>query len=555
MSTVSISKGRGYLNHNDRTINRISDRSWNPELSHQNIVYKNEPIQKIYDDWFGEALAEYNQHQIDVKHPERQIKNYYEHISRSKQEKPFYEYVVAFGNINDKSSEKYPVLQQCLDEYNRGFQERNPNFVVFQQITHRDEKGIDHTHIDFVPVSTNNTRGLDVKNSFRGALREMGWSGKTAFLDWRQSEEKVMANILERHGLEFERGSGRDEHLNVRQYQAEAREVERLAQEKLKTMSTPDIPEPEIKINPITKKETVKFQKADFDKINEKISYLQTQNALLEAQKSDLSAKLEKNEHKLANMRKKPYTHENERLKANLEKSRAQNKELIAENTFLWKDNNDFHRKIVDLQDELKVKTEQVKKLEPNQRTLNLALKKNTSLQNDYNDLKIEYWKIKDQIGPVETIKKENSELKTQIKSLKEKNKDLKSAVYKFIDLSRWIAKLISPINSTLTVLLNKFANMNDIEFSDTYMVTQYQLDTSTDGIPKDLAREYTSPVYVELTEDGDILVRDLHDDTPLRFCNSLEDVKNTFVRSKIENRIEEPEKVKVKEKNWEPEL
>ena len=138
----------------------------------------------------------------------------------------------------------------------------------------------------------------------------------------------------------------------------------------------------------------------------------------------------------------------------------------------------------------------------------------------------------------------------------KEKNKDLKSSVYKFIDLSRWIAKLISPINSTITVLLNKFANMNDIEFSDTYMVTQYQLDTSTDGIPKDLAMEYIYPVYAELTEDGYILVRDLHDDTPLRFCDSFEDVKNTFVRSKkIENRIKEPEKIKNKEKDWDLEL
>lgn len=219
MPTVSIAKGRGYLNHNDRTIKQVNSRSWKPELSNQNIVYVNEPIQNVYHELFDSALDKYNAKIKQSKNPQRVIKDYYEHISRSKQEKPFYEIIVAFGNINDKNTEIYPVLQQCLDEYNRDFQSRNPNFYVFQQITHRDEVGIDHTHMDIVPVCSGNTRGLETKNSFSGALKQMGFTGKNAFLDWRRSEEKVMAEILERHGLEFERGDGRQEHLNVRQYQ------------------------------------------------------------------------------------------------------------------------------------------------------------------------------------------------------------------------------------------------------------------------------------------------------------------------------------------------
>lgn len=219
MPTASINKGRGYLNHNDRTIKQVNSRSWKPELSNQNIVYVNEPIQNVYHELFDSALDKYNAKIKQSKNPQRVIKDYYEHISRSKQEKPFYEIIVAFGNINDKNTEIYPVLQQCLDEYNRDFQSRNPNFYVFQQITHRDEIGIDHTHMDIVPVCSGNTRGLETKNSFTGALKQMGFTGKNAFIDWRRSEEKVMSEILERHGLEFERGDGRQEHLNVRQYQ------------------------------------------------------------------------------------------------------------------------------------------------------------------------------------------------------------------------------------------------------------------------------------------------------------------------------------------------
>ena len=378
MPTVSIAKGRGYLNHNDRSIDRVSEKSWDPELSRKNVICRNIPIQEAYNQIFGKALSEYNQRQIDVNHPERQIKNYYDHISRSKQEKPFYEFVVAFGNMNDKDTEIYPVLQRCLDEYITNFDERNPNFKVFQKIVHLDEKGIDHAHLDFIPVSTHNKRGLSVKNSFRGALKEMGYTGKTAFLDWRQSEEKYMAEILERHGLEFERGSGRDEHLNVRQYQAEAREINRLAQQKLKNMELPSIPEPEIKLNPITKTESVKFSKAEFDKIKQVIDYQQTQITSLEAQKSDLSAKLKNVELKLDTARKKPYMRENETLMQNLEnesnfsekltkkygKLSNQYFELIESYKKLEKENNSLHKENNDLKKENSSQFGQIKELE-----------------------------------------------------------------------------------------------------------------------------------------------------------------------------------------------
>lgn len=383
MPTVSIAKGRGYLNHNDRSIDRVSEKSWDPELSRKNVICRNIPIEDAYEQLFGKALNEYNQRQIDVNHPERQIKNYYEHISRSKQEKPFYEFVVAFGNMNNKDTDIYPSLQRCLDEYITNFDKRNPNFKVFQKIVHLDEKGIDHAHLDFIPVSTHNKRGLSVKNSFRGALKEMGYTGKTAFLDWRQSEEKYMAEILERHGLEFERGSGRDEHLNVRQYQAEAREINRLAQQKLKNMELPSIPEPEIKTNPITKSESVKLSKAEFDKIKQVIDYQQTQITSLEAQKSDLSAKLKNVESKLDIARKKPYMRENETLTKNLEiesnlseeltkkyeklnnqyidlfkgykKLEKENNSLHKENNDLKKENSSLFRKIREL--EMKIST------------------------------------------------------------------------------------------------------------------------------------------------------------------------------------------------------
>ena len=78
MPTASIVKGRGCLNHNDRTIKQVNSRSWKPELSSRNIVYVNEPIQNVYHELFDSALKNYNQTQIKKNRPERKIKDYYE---------------------------------------------------------------------------------------------------------------------------------------------------------------------------------------------------------------------------------------------------------------------------------------------------------------------------------------------------------------------------------------------------------------------------------------------------------------------------------------------
>ena len=61
----------------------------------------------------------------------------------------------------------------------------------------------------------------------------------------------------------------------------------------------------------------------EFDKIKQVIEHQQTQITSLEAQKSDLSAKLENVESKLDIARKKPYMRENERLSAELEKNKS----------------------------------------------------------------------------------------------------------------------------------------------------------------------------------------------------------------------------------------
>lgn len=332
MPTVSICKGKGNTRHNDRTIKNQKGvaKSWDIEKSHLNIVYKNEDIEKVYKELFGDALDKYNDKIRKSSHPERVIDDYYKHILKQSQKpskkknqvKPFYEFVATIGNMYDKSDPlEYPKIKAALDEYNRSFADRNPNFYVFQQITHCDEKGMDHTHTDIIPIAKGGKNGLSLKVSLSGALREMGYTGRNAFEHWRENEEKVMIQILEKHGLEYKEGSGRTEHLNKEQYLEAVALADEKVQRMFNDMELPTLPSVESKVNPITKSETFKMTTEQYTEIQEVIKYQQTQITALEAHNEALANKKKKLEVKYDKLKNRPTNELNEALQ-------VQNKEL-----------------------------------------------------------------------------------------------------------------------------------------------------------------------------------------------------------------------------------
>ena len=83
-------------------------------------------------------LKKYNDKQTRA---DRRIENYYEKIRNSKQEKPFHEHILQIGDKENMSaeSENGQLARQILDEYYRGFQERNSNLKVFSAHLHMDE--------------------------------------------------------------------------------------------------------------------------------------------------------------------------------------------------------------------------------------------------------------------------------------------------------------------------------------------------------------------------------------------------------------------------------
>nr|WP_294038173.1 plasmid recombination protein [uncultured Ruminococcus sp.] len=217
--------GKGSVNHNSR---KFKAENVDGERSHLNIDYCNEPIKKIYHELFDDALKRYNDKQTRA---DRKIANYYEKIRNSKQEKPFHELILQIGDKENMSaeSENGQLARQILDEYYRGFQERNPQLKVFSAHLHMDE-ATPHLHIDFVPFTTGSKRGLDTRVSLKQALAAQGFKGgtrgDTEWSQWVSAEKSALAFVMERYGIEWEHKGTHEKHLSVLDYKKQEREKE-----------------------------------------------------------------------------------------------------------------------------------------------------------------------------------------------------------------------------------------------------------------------------------------------------------------------------------------
>lgn len=242
--TISAMVGKGSVDHNSREFNA---KNTDPARTPNNISYCNENIQKVYDTLFGEALKAYNAKQT---RSDRIIKNYYEKIRTSKQEKPFHEVIFQIGNKDDMNaqSEEGQLAARILDEFMKGFQKRNPNLHVFSAHLHMDE-ATPHLHVDFVPFTTGSKRGLETRVSLKQALAAQGFTGgtrtETEWNQWIQSEKEELALVMERHGVEWEQKGTQEKHLSVLEYEkkmraAEVAELDNLIEQKQSTAKSLD---------------------------------------------------------------------------------------------------------------------------------------------------------------------------------------------------------------------------------------------------------------------------------------------------------------------------
>lgn len=193
--TISFMNGKGSIGHNIRSF--IADNV-DASRTKNNITLIHEDIKQVYHKLFDKALDEYNAKQ---KRKDRQIKSYYEKISRSKQEKLFYEVIVQIGNKDDTGvgSSAAEIATWVLKDYVKMFQVRNPQLYVIGAYIHLDEE-TPHLHLNFVPWVSGCKRGLETKTSLKAALATRRFAsegkGNTEWKQWAEAEKDDIALIM-----------------------------------------------------------------------------------------------------------------------------------------------------------------------------------------------------------------------------------------------------------------------------------------------------------------------------------------------------------------------
>lgn len=231
--TISFMTGKGSLNHNSR---KFHAKNTDPNRTHWNVEYCNEDIKDVYHELFDDALKRYNDKQT---RKDRKIDDYYEKIRSGKQEKLFHEVILQIGDKDNMGSETMEgqLAAKILDEYMKGFQERNPTLRVFAAHLHLDE-ATPHLHIDFIPYVTGSKRGLDTRVSLKQALSSLGFKGgsrsETELNQWVQSEKEKLAMVMRENEIEWEQKGTHEEHLDVYNFKKKERkkEVQELEQKK-----------------------------------------------------------------------------------------------------------------------------------------------------------------------------------------------------------------------------------------------------------------------------------------------------------------------------------
>ena len=232
--SISFGQGKGSLTHNNR---EFTATNVDPFRTPDNITFVCQPIAEAYDFLFKESTERYNAKQT---RSDRKITDYYEHLfgvkpcstvrTAADKRKSFYEDVVQIGKMEDSGfgTEDFQLVADCLKDYMKGFQKRNPNFYVFNAVLHMDE-ATPHLHIDYIPVG-HYTRGQDVQNGIAQALKEMGYgTGKNAIARWRAAEVEVLNQICREHGIEPHTPEKARGTLTVSEYKEQRIQADKLA--------------------------------------------------------------------------------------------------------------------------------------------------------------------------------------------------------------------------------------------------------------------------------------------------------------------------------------
>lgn len=247
--TVSVHKGtcaEAHINHNRRTI-------FVPHADKNRLyldrAYIDMDVEQAYHILFDKALEEYNK----GKKPSRRIANYYEHIkaqyekgeqaiqqarsrgasrkelAKLKAKRPtlFSEIIVTLGSCDAYDGlfacggNKEAITVGILDEYMATFKERNPHLFVFSAHLHLSEQ-TPHIHIDYIPWTDLDGRGLPVRVSENGAFVQQGLTsgkrGDIGTIAFQEQERNALSEIAQKRGISIAENKHTKKHLSKEEY-------------------------------------------------------------------------------------------------------------------------------------------------------------------------------------------------------------------------------------------------------------------------------------------------------------------------------------------------
>lgn len=164
LGKVERHNGREYPDYNawkqEQNINNNYTPKDNVYLVGNKNLLKN--VKDLYRKEFGDAIKQYNSKQTRA---DRQITDYFNHVSKLKNQQVAVELIIQVGskgdweNLSLKDRQKtLPIFQNQIKK----FQADYPNFLISQAVVHLDES-TPHLHVVGIPVGYGKNKGLSKK--------------------------------------------------------------------------------------------------------------------------------------------------------------------------------------------------------------------------------------------------------------------------------------------------------------------------------------------------------------------------------------------------------
>ena len=285
--TVSVVRGEGAIKHNNREYGegKTPDHI-DKGRANLNYYIKTEPIGEAYENLFGEAIREYDLNQKRADRRYGSTAKYLDKMERSKQQKPFDEIIIQFGDmfshgilpreqgkgINAEADEAKIML---IEAYKR-FEAAYPNLYFFNVTLHMDE-ATPHIHADYIPYADFG-KGLKRRVALDKGLQAMGFkpsaTAKTPLEAWQQDTRRIMTEVAREHGYKVIETGGKTLHRSVEAYKRDVAELDR----KIERQAVPEITKTPI---PLTKDKVI-VPVAELEKLEEVARMRVEQRAIMD---------------------------------------------------------------------------------------------------------------------------------------------------------------------------------------------------------------------------------------------------------------------------------